>query len=116
MTKKVIRLKSSTGDRTYPIGELDFTNVCCDLEEYGIDIMGNLDGKLMSFCRAIVAICTGETDKKNAGLILTEHIKNGGKLSDIYDVFHEAMEDAGFGSATEETATEEQTEQPKKRK
>lgn len=105
--KKTLTIKTNNGDKEYPIKELDFTNVVCDLEDMGIDIMENIDGKTMSFCRAALAIFTGETDKRKAGAMLSEHIKNGGTLEVIYTAFYEAMEEAGFGGTSKEPATEE---------
>lgn len=107
---KNIVIKTNKGDVTFIVPELDFMNVACDLEEYGVNILGDMEGKTLSICRALIAIITGEKDKYAAGKMLSEHIKNGGSLENILSVFREAMESAGFGQATEETATEDAKE------
>ena len=105
---KNLVIKTDKGDVTFVVPELDFMNVACDLEEYGVDILGDLEGKTLSICRALIAIVTGEKDKHTAGKMLSEHIKNGGTLEDILTIFREAMENAGFGQTSEdETKTEE---------
>lgn len=104
---KNLTIRTNNGNVDFVIPELDFTNVACDLEDFGINLMGDLDGKTLSICRATLAIVTGEKDKKKAGLMLTEHLKNGGSLEDILTIFKEAMEDAGFGEVSEENQTEE---------
>ncbi len=105
---KTLTIKTKNGDVNYDVRELDFANVACDLEDYGISIIGDdIEGKTISICRAMLGIVTGEKDKHKAGIMLNEHIKNGGSVAEILDLFREAMEDAGFGEATEETATPE---------
>lgn len=104
---KKITINTNKGNIDYVVPELDFMNVACDLEEYGVDLLGDMEGKTLSICRALIAIITGEKDKHKAGKMLSEHIKNGGTLEDILTIFREAMEDAGFGQDSEGTATEE---------
>ena len=111
-------LKTNNGDVNIKVNELDFTNVACDIEDYGVDIMSlfteGKDVKGFSMCRAIIGVLTGEKDKLIAGKKLTEHIKNGGSLDDIFEAFKVAMQSAGFGGATEEmTATPEAQTMPK---
>jgi hypothetical protein len=105
-------IKTNNGDINFQVKELDFTNVACDIEDYGVNVMslftGDDDVKGFSMCRAIIGVITGEKDKQKAGRMLTEHLKNGGSLDDIFNTFKEAMQSAGFGKATEEaTAAEE---------
>lgn len=90
----------------YDTKDLDFTNILCDLEDIGVDIMAmNTDDmKPFSLCRAIVSVYTGEKDLRKCGKILSEHLKNGGSLDEILDPFTEAMEEAGFGRTAEEEA------------
>ena len=93
--------------------ELDFTNIMCDLEDNGVDVMGLLDDeqsmKVFSTMRAIVGVITGTKDLKLAGRMLTEHLKNKGKIEDIMKIFTELMKSAGFGKAEEETENEVKT-------
>ena len=102
-------LKTANGDVEFKTNELDFTNVACEIEDYGVDVMNlfteGTNVKGFSMCRAIVGVMTGEKDKEKAGKMLTEHLKNGGTLDSIFNTFKEAMQTAGFGGATEETAT-----------
>ena len=97
-------IKTNNGDVEYAVKELDFTNVVCDLEDYGINVMEMFgeatDIKSLSLCRGIIGVITGEKDKLKAGKMLTEHLKNGGTLDAIFETFREAMQGAGFGEAS----------------
>jgi hypothetical protein len=103
--------------KNYELSEIDFTNVLCDLEDRGIDIMNMAATKNMKFfslARAIVSVYTGEKDLNECGKILSEHVKNGGKIEDIINPFAEAMEAAGFGREAEATeGTTEETAEAK---
>lgn len=99
---RTVTIKSADGDQLYPVVDLDFTNLVCDLEGQGIDVMSMLDGgldrtKLMTMTRALLAVMTGQPVRE-AGKLLTQHLGNGGSLDDIFGVFTEAMQDAGFGN------------------
>lgn len=100
-------IKTNAGDVNYKVNDLDFTNVACDIEDYGVNVMSMFtdgeDVKGFSMCRAIIGVLTGEKDKLKAGKMLTEHLKNGGSLDDIFNTFKEAMKSAGFGETEEET-------------
>jgi len=106
-----MKLKTAKGEKEYKIKDLDFTNVMCDLEDKGVDIMaimndGDVGGKAFSTVRTITAALIGETDLKKVGRILTEHLSNGGDFSAVLDAFSEMMANAGFGkAATEDTPT-----------
>lgn len=106
-------LHTAKGIKEYKIKELDFTNVMCDLEDRGIDIMGMMNnnsfenGKIFTTMRTITAALIGEDDLKAAGKVLTEHLANGGQMDEIFNAFTEVMQTAGFGGAAE---TEETTE------
>lgn len=98
---RTISIQTDDGAQVYPVGELDFTNLVCDLEAQGVDVMSMMDGgidrtKLMTTTRAFLAVMTG-VPVVEAGKMLTQHLKNGGSLEDIFGVFAEAMNDAGFG-------------------
>ena len=105
-------LHTAKGTKAYKIKDLDFTNVMCDLEDRGIDIMGMMndgglkDGKVFTTLRVITAAMIGEDDLKKAGRILSEHLKNGGEMDEIFNAFVEVMESAGFGGAAEEEQNE----------
>ena len=99
---RTIAIQTNEGSQAFPVTELDFTNLVCDLEAQGVDVMSMLDGgldrtKLMTMTRAILAVMTG-LPVREAGKMLTQHLGNGGSLDDIFNVFTEAMADAGFGS------------------
>ena len=105
---KTFTLKTSNGEQTYVLPELDFTNVLCDLEDQGVSLMDSRkDMKVFSVCRAILCVLTGITDKKQAGKIMSEHLGNGGSIDDIFSIFTEAMKDSGFGAAAGVAAGEE---------
>ncbi len=100
---RTIAIKTAEGDQVYPVADLDFTNLVCDLEGQGVDVMSMLDGgldrsKLMTMTRALLAVMTG-VPVKEAGRMLTQHLGNGGSLEDIFGVFSDAMADAGFGNS-----------------
>lgn len=94
--------------KDYGNKELDFTNILCDLEDIGIDIMGmsdNGDIKPFTLCRGIISVYTGEKDLTECGKILSAHLRNGGTFDDILNPFMEAMESAGFGGPAEKSTT-----------
>ncbi len=99
---RTISIQTSEGAQVYPVADLDFTNLVCDLEGQGVDVMSMMDGgldrsKLMTMTRALLAVMTG-LPVREAGKLLTQHLGNGGSLEDIFSVFTEAMQDAGFGN------------------
>lgn len=99
---RTINIQTNDGGKAFPVNDLDFTNLVCDLEGQGIDVMSMLDGgldrgKLMTMTRAILSVMTG-LPLLEAGKMLTQHLANGGSLDDIFGVFSDAMNDAGFGS------------------
>lgn len=106
-------LHTSKGTKEIKTKELDFTNVMCDLEDHGVDVMGLLNEetrekmKVFSTMRAIMATITGTKDLETAGKMFSEHLKNGGSMDDIMNTFTEVMASAGFGENAEtETPTE----------
>ena len=99
---RTITIQTNDGAQVFPVAELDFTNLVCDLEGQGIDVMAMMDGgldrsKLMTMTRGLLAVMTG-VPTREAGKMLTQHLGNGGSLDDIFGVFTEAMADAGFGN------------------
>lgn len=98
---RTIVLKTNDGEQVYPVKELDFYNLVCDLEGAGIDVMtltnGTLDrGKLFTTVRALLSVMIG-VPQQEAGSLIGQHIANEGSLEDIFNVFTEAMNDSGFG-------------------
>lgn len=108
-------LQTNKGPKEIKTKELDFTNVMCDLEDNGVDVMGLLDDetrekmKVFNTMRAIMAAITGTEDLKTAGKMFSEHLKNGGSMDDIMNTFTEVMASAGFGEDAE-TDQKEQME------
>ena len=99
---KTISIKLDDGEKVFPIKDLSFYNLVCDLEGQGIDVMtlteGSLDRqKLFTTVRALLAVMLG-IKPELAGNYIEEHIRNGGALDDIFGAFTEAMTDAGFGN------------------
>ncbi len=104
---RTISIQTNDGAQVFPVVDLDFTNLVCDLEEQGIDVMSMMDGgidrtKLMTMTRALLSVMTG-VPTREAGKMLTQHLTNGGSLEDIFGVFTEAMTDAGFGNRPQPT-------------
>ena len=98
---RTVAIKGSDGDQLFSVSELDFTNIVCDLEGQGVDVMSMMDGgidrsKIMTITRALLAVLI-DVPTKEAGKLLTQHMANGGAIDDIFEVFSEAMADAGFG-------------------
>lgn len=106
-------LHTAKGTKEYKVKDLDFTNVMCDLENRGVDIMGMINsdgiqnGKMFTTMRVITAALIGEEDLKKAGKVLSEHLANGGEMDEIFNAFTEVMESAGFGGASETKETTE---------
>lgn len=103
---KTLTLKLDGGDRIFPIKDLDFFNIVCELEDSGIDVMSLTSGslertKIFSTMRALTAVLVN-VQKDEAGALISEHIRNGGTLDVIMEAFTEAMADAGFGETPEE--------------
>lgn len=99
--RRTINIKTNEGEQVFPVKELDFYNLVCDLEGAGIDVMtltnGSLDRtKLFTTVRALLAVMI-DVPQAEAGKLIGEHLANDGSLDDIFSVFSQAMEDAGFG-------------------
>lgn len=100
-----MKLMTANGEKEFKNKSLDFTNIMCDLEDNGVDIMALMDEdkrnnmKIFSTMRAITGALVGESDLKKAGKILSEHLANGGQIDDVMDAFVEVMNSAGFGEA-----------------
>lgn len=108
---KQITLKLDNGkEKVKDLKDLDFINVICDLEDKGVDIFKMGTGQLedlsnMHTIRLIFATIIEEPDERKAGKILSEHIRNGGNIDEVFTAFGELMESGGFGGSpeTEET-------------
>ena len=83
--------------KTIKAAEFDL-NLICDFEDRGISIE-DIGNKMFSVIRQYVATSMG-SDVKTAGILISEHLKNGGTLEDISDVMSAAMEDSGFFRTT----------------
>lgn len=99
---RTIKLNTDEGEQVFPVKQLDFYNLVCDLEGAGIDVMtltnGTLDRtKLFSTVRALLSVMIG-VPQEQAGTLIGQHIANDGSLEDVFSVFTEAMNDAGFGN------------------
>lgn len=95
---------------------LDFTNVVCEFEKMGVDVIATMQGEgvqQLSLCRAVVAFVTKKS-LTEAGKLLTRHLVNGGNPAELANLFYILMEEAGFGKAEEaekqEAATPQNTE------
>lgn len=69
-------------------------NTLCDFDDYGISIQ-DIGNKPMAFVRAYVACCMNVSLEK-AGQEINNHVVNGGKLDDIFDVINKELENSGF--------------------
>ena len=99
--------------RTYKAADFDL-NLICDFEDRGITL-DDISNKMFSVLRQYVASSV-ETDVKTAGNMLSEHLKNGGKLEDISDVMSAAMEDSGFFRSTSESKDQTTSTRTRKKK
>lgn len=108
-----MEIKTNKGPKEIKIKELDFTNMMCDLEDNGVDVMALLDEdqrrsmKIFSTMRAIMGVLTGAKNLIVAGKMLSEHLSNGGTIEEIMDAFVEVMAAAGFGEASAEEETDQ---------
>lgn len=98
---RTITIKTNDGEQLFPVKELDFYNLVCDLEGQGVDVMtltsGGLDrSKLFTTVRALLSVMIG-VPSEQAGTLIGQHLANEGSLEDIFGTFVEAMNDAGFG-------------------
>ncbi len=104
-------IQTNKGPKEIKVKELDFTNMMCDLEDNGVDVMALLDDdqrksmKIFSTVRAIMGALTGTKSLKASGKMLSEHLANGGNIEEIMDSFTEVMAAAGFGGASVEEPT-----------
>ena len=79
--------------RSYKAADFDL-NLICDFEDRGISL-DDISNKMFNVIRQYVA-SSMNTDPKTAGIEISNHLNNGGKLEDISDVMTAAMEDSGF--------------------
>lgn len=117
---RTIALKSAEGDNVFPVKELDFFNLVCDLEGQGIDVMtlteGGLDrNKLFTTLRALLSTLINVTPEE-AGKLMTEHLANGGAIDTVFEVFTDAMTDAGFGKRPQTPQDHKKPTAPKSRR
>lgn len=103
---RTLSIKTENGDQVFPIRELSFTNLVCDLEGTGIDVVGITSGrldqtKLFSTVRGLLSVMIG-VSLKEAGDLMDTHFKNGGTIDEIFESFTQAMEDSGFGKSPQD--------------
>lgn len=91
--------------KSYKAADFD-VNMLCDFEDAGISIGDGIDKKMFSVVRRYAASCMN-TDLATAGDEVSAHIKNGGSLDEIFEVFTKAVEESGFFRSTK--TDEEQT-------
>lgn len=84
--------KVKINGKEFSIKKIDF-NAMCELEELGLDTV-RAGQKTLSTFRALVAWVMG-IDSEEAGVELTNHFKNGGKVDDLL-VLQEALQDSDF--------------------
>ena len=110
--KNMDRLLTLNG-KSYKAADFDL-NLICDFEDRGISL-DEIGNKMFNVIRQYVASSMG-VDVKTAGMVLSEHLKNGGKLEDVSDVMSAAMEDSGFFRATSESKETATTPRTRKKK
>ena len=79
--------------KSYKAAEFDI-NLVCSFEDNGINLE-DIDKKMFNVIRQYVATCMN-TDVITAGIEISNHLKNGGKLEDISDVMSDMMNNSGF--------------------
>lgn len=110
----------SINGREYPVPELTFNGVC-DLSEAGIDIsqLKAIQKKPFVLARGIVAWIVG-IDSETAGNMITNHVKNGGDMTQLFDglfaAFTEAIENSGFLQSLQEPEPQPKEPQDHKKK
>ena len=90
---------------------IDF-NAVCKLEDMGVDI-SNIDGKIVTLARAYGALCMRKP-LEVAGKEIEKHVRNGGSLNEIYEVFAAEVEKSDFFRALQnqpEEANNSETEE-----
>lgn len=117
---RTLVLKTDDGDQVFPIKELSFTNLVCDLEGTGVDVVGLTSGrldqtKLFTTVRALLSVMIG-IDTRDAGVLMDAHFKNGGSIEEIFDTFTKAMEDADFGNRPQDHKKPQTTVAPRAKK
>lgn len=85
-------------------------NVFCKLEEMGVSVT-NIENQLFTAARAYAGICM----KKPAAYVgneIEQHVINGGKITDIVNVFSQELEKSDFFQAMARQTAEEAEETP----
>lgn len=85
--------------KEFSIKKIDF-NAMCELEDLGFDTV-KAGSKSMSTLRALVAWVMG-VDSEQAGVELTNHFQNGGKVDDLMPLM-EALQDSDFFKSLQTT-------------
>lgn len=100
MVKNLTLKKDDGKEEKIDLKDLDFINVLCDLEDEGVNVYEMTQGDSYSIkdIRTIFAAIIGEKDQKKAGSIMSEHMRNGGDIGDIFNVFMGMMTTEGFGN------------------
>lgn len=103
---RTLTLKSADGDQLFPIRDLDFTNLVCDLEGTGIDVMGLVEGnldraKIFTTMRGLIAVMIG-VEPVEAGKLMSDHLSNGGTIEEVFEAFTKSMQDANFGKTPQD--------------
>ena len=99
--------------KSYKAAEFDL-NLLCDFEDAGISIE-SIDSKMFNVIRQYVA-SSMNIAAKDAGVAISEHLKNGGAIEDISDVMAAAMEDSGFFRTKQKNEDPETTARTRKKK
>lgn len=94
---------------TYQAVEFDF-NFVCDLADLGVNIESD-DVNTLQLVRAYVAKCAN-VSLIDAGKLITEHMRNGGKLDGIIEVIFDEVKRSGFFPEEQERAEEDAPKTP----
>ena len=97
--------------KSYKAAEFD-VNFMCDMESQGIQFE-DMQNKMFNTIRMYVAISMGVSPVE-AGIAITDHMKNGGSLEDISNVMSEMMDESDFFRT--ESKSKEKTSQTRTRK
>lgn len=110
--KNMDRLLTING-RSYKAAEFDL-NLICDFEDRGISLE-DIGNKMFNVIRQYVASSMG-VDHKTAGVELSAHLANGGKIEDITDVMNASMEDSGFFPGASKNKSQADSPRTRKKK
>lgn len=97
--------KFTINNKVYFPKDLDF-NFLCVLDKHDIDV-NHMAGMAAVGC--FLAYC-GNMTEEEANKEISEHVKNGGSIEDVFNAYKDCIEESGFFRALMEQAAKGQKE------